>query len=82
MLSAFARLPDGQIETCATAERAAELSGRADVVLWVDLEQPTELELQTVERAFCLDADAVDDCVRGEQRPRIDEFADHVLIVL
>jgi magnesium transporter len=49
---------------------------------WIDLEDPTHEEIHAVSRMFDLHDDAVEDCIEGEQRPRIDEYDDHALIVL
>jgi len=82
MLSGFARLPDGTVETVATVEDLPKIPVGKDVELWLDLDQPTEEEVRAVGRTFNLDPDAVDDCLRGEQRPRVDEFDTYTFMVL
>ncbi|MHC4234019.1 MAG: CorA family divalent cation transporter, partial [Planctomycetota bacterium] len=78
MLSGFLRLSDGATEAISDVEAAMAAAGRDEAVLWLDLEEPAEEEVRAVGEAFRLDADAVEDCLHGEQRPRIDEFEHHI----
>ncbi|MHC4093940.1 MAG: magnesium transporter CorA family protein, partial [Planctomycetota bacterium] len=82
MLSGFLRLSDGATEAISDVEAAMAAAGRDEAVLWLDLEEPAEEEVRAVGEAFRLDADAVEDCLHGEQRPRIDEFEHHIFLVL
>ena len=82
MLTGFIRKSDGEVETFDTTEALTAASTREGVSLWIDLEEPTEDEVHAVGRAFRLDAEALEDCLHGEQRPRIDEFEDCIFLVL
>ena len=82
MLTAFVRQAEGEIETFDTTEALTAASTREGVSLWIDLEEPTEDEVHAVGKAFRLDAEALEDCLHGEQRPRIDEFEDYIFLVL
>jgi magnesium transporter len=82
MLTGFARHPDGTIETLNQTDVLEAASTRQAHALWIDLEQPTENEVRAVGQAFNLDAEAVEDCLHGEQRPRIDEFDECIFLVL
>lgn len=50
--------------------------------IWVDVMQPTPEEMNGLGEIFGLDAAAREDCVSGEQRPRVDEFDDYMFLVL
>ncbi|MCL4216023.1 MAG: magnesium transporter CorA family protein [Candidatus Hydrogenedentes bacterium] len=50
--------------------------------IWIDVEEPAPDELAALAAWFPLDAEALDDCVQGEQRPRVDEFDTHIFLVL
>ncbi len=50
--------------------------------LWVDVGAPAGEEMEGLGALFRLDADALDDCIEGEQRPRVDEFEDYIFLVL
>lgn len=82
MLSAFVRQSDGSVDALQNLEDLAAQAAQSGVSIWADLESPTPDELRAVGAVFGLDADALDDCLAGEQRPRIDEFEGYIFIVL
>ena len=55
---------------------------RPDLVLWVDVEQPTDADLQRLEREFGFHPLAVEDCRNRHQRPKVDEYPGYYFIVL
>jgi magnesium transporter len=79
MLNAFLRLQDGETRTLSTLEDFEPSEGSR---IWVDLESPTEEDIRSIGARFCLDADSLDDCLQGEQRPRIDEYDQYIFLVL
>lgn len=81
MISGFALVPDGSVLKLASVDEAAELASRDGTVTWIDLAEPSEAEVRAVGEAFRLDQGALADCLYGEQRPRIDEFEDHIFLV-
>jgi magnesium transporter len=52
-----------------------------DAVVWVDLESPTAEDLQSLDAIIDLDDEALEDCLDGEPRPRIDDCDDYLLVV-
>jgi len=62
------------------AELAA-LVKRDDVVFWLDLVAPERSELEAVAAILSLDSETIDDCLSGEQRPRVDDFDDYAFMV-
>jgi magnesium transporter len=82
MLTAFCRYSDERFDSFTTVEAIADAWSKEGSELWVDLEEPTEAELQAVGGLLRLDADALEDCIHGDQRPRIDEFEDYIFLVL
>lgn len=82
MLSAYARFADGTSERCATVEALAAAWTRPNTVVWVDLENPTEEELRAIDAVIDVDDAALEDCLSGEQRPRIDEFDNYIFLVM
>ena len=66
----FVSLPDNTCLPLASLDELATFWPREDVRLWVDLESPTDEELQRLGRIAGLDEEALDDCLRGEQQPR------------
>ena len=50
--------------------------------IWIDLESPDEETLGQIGALFDLDPEAIEDCLHGEQHPRVDEFENHIFVVL
>ena len=82
MFTGFARLPDGDVRQLSSLEALAEVWKQAQAVVWADLEEPTEDELRTLGGVIRADDAALEDCLHGEQHPRIDEYDDHFFMVL
>ena len=55
---------------------------RPDLVLWVDVSQPTEDDLARLRRDFGFHPLALDDCRNRHQRPKVDEYPGYYFIVL
>ena len=62
------------------AERVAALRD-ADCFFWLDLERPTPAEVDELGRLLGLKPLAVADTRNFDQRPKLDDFGDHVLLV-
>jgi magnesium transporter len=75
-------LPDNACRPLVSLDELANLWPRDDVRLWVHLERPTDQELQRLGKIAGLDEEALDDCLHGEQQPRVDEFESHIFLVL
>lgn len=81
MLVGFVHDSEGRFDQLAGLDGFASLAACA-AAIWIDLESPTPDELNNVATRFALPADAVDDCLHGEQRPRVDLFDDSMFVVL
>ena len=55
---------------------------RPDCFVWVALKDPTEAELTEMQEEFGLHELAVEDAHHGHQRPKIEEYADSLFVVL
>lgn len=82
MIHAYARMTDGQIREFDELDGLLHARNHGTTAVWLDVESIDEPLLRQIGAAFDLDPEAIDDCISGEQRPRIDEFADHIFIVL
>lgn len=78
----FVVLPDETCRPLASLDELATLWPREDVRLWVDLESPSDEELQQLGQIADLDEEALDDCMRGEHQPRVDEFESYIFLML
>lgn len=78
----FLNVPGKRIKTVRSlAEFREELSDGAER-FWIDLQDPKEEELRELGKLLELADEAIEDCLEGEQRPRIDDYVDYFLLVL
>jgi len=82
MFKAFAILPNQTSHSVESIEELAHLWSQDGARVWVDLERPEEEEMETLDRVFDLDEVALEDCLHGEQRPRIDDYDRYIFMVL
>lgn len=76
--------------TDAGADRPAEILASLDAAqreidrgnpVWIDLEKPTEAQVEEVRRAFSFHPLAVEDVHHAAQRPKVEEYEKHLFIV-
>jgi magnesium transporter len=84
MLTAFiyASSSAGTLEKLDTIEEIKAAWRQPEARVWIDLESPSEQELLALQDVFQLDGESLQDCLQGEQWPRIDEFEEHIFLVL
>ncbi len=57
--------------------------GDEDVHIWVDLEAPTDAESkQILETIFNFHPLAIEDCITVSERPKVDEYENHLFLVI
>jgi magnesium transporter len=59
----------------------SEVRGEKGTLVWVDLVAPTERELAQMGEEFAIHELALEDCAHPHQRPKLEEYADQVLLV-
>ena len=62
------------------SDQISELIQEPEVTLWIDLQNPTESELQHIGDEFGLHELAVADAFKGRQRPKLDHYDTHLFI--
>ena len=82
MLTAHLVRDDGTRAVLESLEALVDAWDPARARVWVDLEGPDAAALERLGEVFGLDAESLEDCRRGEQRPRVDEQDDYVFIVV
>lgn len=65
-----------------TIDSVLEQHAKGFTFIWLDLASPSLEDLHRVGKAFGLDDEALQDAIEGEQRPRLDDFDEHALIVM
>lgn len=63
-------------------EDVSEYVSRPDCFVWVALAEPTADEIELMAEEFGLHELAVEDAQKGHQRPKIEEYGDHLFAVL
>lgn len=81
MIQGYVLFKDGKTRQVASVGEVRDASAQHGSVMWVDVEDPSAEDLSELGEVFGLDPEAQEDCLTGEQRPRIDEFEDHVFVV-
>jgi magnesium transporter len=56
------------------------LAGDEDCIVWLDLYDPDEADLQIVTEEFGLHPLAVEDAVHDHQRPKVDRYSSHLFV--
>lgn len=59
----------------------SEVRTEKGTLIWVDLVSPTDQELAKMGEEFAIHELALEDCSHPHQRPKLEEYADHVLLV-
>jgi magnesium transporter len=59
----------------------ADFTGRSDCFVWVALHNPDPEELAPFQEVFGLHELAVEDALRGEQRPKVEEYGETLFVV-
>jgi magnesium transporter len=53
----------------------------AGTLRWIDIEQPQEQELKLLSERFRFHPLAIEDCSHFDQRPKLEEYDDHIFVV-
>jgi magnesium transporter len=62
--------------------RISDLLREEGTLVWVDAEDPTEAEVQTLAEEFSLHPLAVEDTLHRDQRPKVETYKDYFFLVL
>ncbi|HZD02621.1 MAG TPA: magnesium/cobalt transporter CorA [Actinomycetes bacterium] len=72
---------EGQELTAVAPGDLAEARAEPHTLIWVDLVSPSAEELQEVGEEFGIHPLALEDCRDRHQRPKVDEYHDHIFLV-
>lgn len=73
---------DGQIEENFDPEKISDIIADPNNVLWVDVPEPTEEDMQTLKKEFGFHPLSLEDAIRQNQRTKLDEYPGYHFIVL
>ena len=81
MIRSYLYTADGGFECGLTVERMRQALTDEQGLLWVDIENPEETEIELLLEVFELHPLTVEDCIMPNVRPKLEEF-DHYLFVI
>ena len=82
MRRSFLYHADGQLECDLPIERFREALKQPDQLLWVDIEDPEDVDVECLLEVFELHPLTVEDCIMPNVRPKLEEFERYLLVVL
>lgn len=71
----------GQLKQNLSLNDISDLIGHEDQLIWVDLTKPTKDEIGRVAAEFSLHPLGVEDAIQTPQRPKMDEYNEHLVII-
>ena len=82
MIDGIVRHADGRTERISSVAAARPAWEDTGASLWLDIEASDPGLLHEIKGIFNLDQASVEDCLTGEQRPRVDEFENYLFVVV
>ena len=82
MIQALVLYGDGSGAAVDGFEAVRDAWQQSDTLLWVDAGAPTESELELLSALCGLQPEAVEDCMAGDQRARVDQYDAHLFVLL
>jgi len=73
---------DGQTKIVHEQDEISKNVGKRGALLWLNIENPTEQDMQFLQDRFNFHPLAIEDCMATIQRPKIDKYDGYVFIVL
>src|SRR4051794_37279708 len=74
MLTAFVRFADGRIEKETSADALSRALKDENARVWLDMENPSEVELKLLETVFRFHPLAIEDATHRAQRPKLENY--------
>lgn len=74
--------PPGGEPALIASERVAEKLQDPNGLLWLDWQAPQPADLEWLGKTFGFHHLALEDCVHREQRPKVEDYRDHLFVVL
>lgn len=82
MITSFFYKKGGQVETNLSRARLLSALNEKDGLLWVDFEDPSEFESDTLVEIFNFHPLAVEDCINEHSEPKVDDYEEYLFLVV
>ncbi len=81
--TAYYLRPDGELDRDLSEEQVREAFESKTGLLWVDVEETTDADIDTLERVFGFHSLALGDCVSKDvHAPKIDDYGEYLFIIV
>jgi len=82
MITSFFYKKGGEVETNLSRARLLSALNEKDGVLWVDFENPSEFESDSLVEIFNFHPLAVEDCILDHSEPKVDDYEEYLFLVV
>ncbi|OGX13310.1 MAG: magnesium and cobalt transport protein CorA [Omnitrophica bacterium RIFOXYB12_FULL_50_7] len=82
MITSFFYKKGGEIETNLSRARLLSALSEKGGLLWVDLEEPSEFESDSLVEIFNFHPLAVEDCMTDQSQPKLDDYDEYLFMVV
>jgi magnesium transporter len=82
MITSFLYKKGGQVETNLSRARLLTALTEKDALLWVDFEDPSEFESDSLVEIFNFHPLAVEDCINDHSEPKVDDYEEYLFLVV
>ncbi len=82
MISSFFYKKGGQFETNLPRARLLSALSEKSGLLWVDLEDPSEFESDSLVEIFNFHPLAIEDCMTDQSQPKLDDYGEYLFMVV
>lgn len=82
MITSFIRFEDGTFKLGIDRSEIKRVLANKENLLWLDLEDPTEEEIDILRNEFDFHPLLIEDCIDSHSYPKIDDFEDYLFMVI
>ena len=82
MLKSYYRKRDGSLTIDSTRESLKEALTDEENLVWVDIEDPEDSDIEVLLEIFGIHAMTVEDCIMPNTRPKIEQFDNYTFLIL
>ncbi len=82
MIRAIERKPDGILDCDVKPDAFASILEQRDHLLWVDISEPEDEEVEVLLNAFGLHPLTIEDCIMPNVRSKLEQFSNYLFIVM
>jgi magnesium transporter len=83
MMQAFVQSYSSPVQSVQNLDDLAQAWSDPRAIAWIDFESPSQEELRRLDEILNVDDSALESCLSAEDhRPRVEEFSDHIFLLL